>query len=288
MALAAILRKSASSLARLARVNRSNHSAIVITSSHLSSTSFVPIFRFSSAVETKKKPSYDESLMQVIDSEIKCAVEQTDGPNRSEWVPSGFPFKIEDIPGQPTIILTREYQDELVKVEVSMPYLDPSDPEKPEDDFESYCAIRWGKVVLSEQDFDLGEQPKDDDDFFWEKLKRKLAHRCHATIPLVVTVTKNSGTSLKFSCTGYPDSGYPNTLSIHALSVEKSETSKDEMPYGLDFYYLEENFVKVFLRYLEIRGLEPATNNLLFELMTNKDSSEYLLWLKNVKNFIEA
>ncbi|KAI9197657.1 hypothetical protein LWI28_002212 [Acer negundo] len=206
MASAAILRKSAPSLARLARVNRSNHSAIFITSSHLSSTSFVPIFRFSSAVETKKKPSYDE----------------------------------------------------------------------------------WGKVILSEQDFDLGEQPKDDDHYFWEKLKRKFAYRCHATLPLVVTVTKNSGTSLKFSCTGYPDSGYPNTLSIHGLSVRKSETSKDEMPYGLDFYYLEENFVKVFLRYLEIRGIEPATNNLLFELMINKDSSEYLLWLKNVKNFIEA
>ncbi|KAK1572127.1 hypothetical protein Q3G72_028004 [Acer saccharum] len=34
----------------------------------LTSTSFVPIFRFSSAVEAKK-PSSDESLIQIIDSE---------------------------------------------------------------------------------------------------------------------------------------------------------------------------------------------------------------------------
>ncbi|KAK1556955.1 hypothetical protein Q3G72_015168 [Acer saccharum] len=260
MALAAILRKSAPSLARLARVNRSNHSAIFITSSHLSSTSFVPIFQFSSAVETKKKPSYDESLMQVIDSEIKCAVEQTDGSNRPEWVPSGFPFKVEDIPGQPTVILTREYQDELMKVEVCMTYLDPDEP--PEGDHIDQ--------------------------------ENKVGQRSPTIFPITITVTKNSGRSLEFICTGrpntyYPHTGYPYKLSIDGLLFRKSETSKDEMPYGPDFHVLEDNFRKAFHRYLEIRGIEPETMNRLFELMLNKDRSEYLLWLKNIKNFfIEA
>ncbi|TXG46930.1 hypothetical protein EZV62_026224 [Acer yangbiense] len=260
MALAAILRKSAPSLARLARVNRSNHSAIFITSSHLSSTSFVPIFQFSSAVETKKKPSYDESLMQVIDSEIKCAVEQTDGSNRPEWVPSGFPFKVEDSPGQPTVILIREYQDELVKVEVCMPNLDPGEP--PEGDHTDRV--------------------------------NKVGQRSPIIIPLIITVTKNSGRSLEFICSGhpniyYPQIGYPYKLSIDGLLLRKSETSKDERRYGPDFHDLEDNFRKAFHRYLEIRGIEPETMNWLFQLMLNKDRSEYVLWLKNIKNFfIEA
>ncbi|KAK1556485.1 hypothetical protein Q3G72_005736 [Acer saccharum] len=237
MAFAAILRKSDPSLAWLARVNRNHHSAIFTASSNLSWSSFVPIFRLSSAVESKKKSSYDESLIQLIDSEIKCAVEERD---RSEWVPSGFPFKIEDIPGQQTIILTREYQDEVVKVEVSMPDLDP------------------------------GEEIEYDEDFNYDS--RRKVEPSEAIIPLVVTVTKNSGTSLK----------------VQILSFRKSETSKDEMPYGPDFRDLDENLKNALCWYLEIRGIEPTTTHLMFEMILNKDNNEYLLWSKSVKNFIEA
>ncbi|KAK1572252.1 hypothetical protein Q3G72_029705 [Acer saccharum] len=258
MAFTAILRKSASSLAplasRLARFNRSHHSAIFTASSHLSrksttstSTSFVPILRFSSAVEAKKSSS-DESLVQVLESEIKCVVE-TDDQNRVEEAPSGFPFKIEDIPGQQTVILTREYQGDHVKVEVGMP------------------------------DLVTGEQPEadNDDDDDSEKPNQ-------ASLPLVVTITKNCGTSLQFDCTGYPDA-----ISIDNLSVRKSETSEDELPYeGPDFHDLDENLKKAFHKYLEIRGIKPATTNFLFEFMLNKDTREYTLWLKNIKNFIEA
>ncbi|KAK3180425.1 hypothetical protein Dsin_003347 [Dipteronia sinensis] len=261
MAFTAILRKSASSLApfasRLARFNRSHHSAIFTASSHLSrkpttststSSSFVPIFRFSSAVEAKK-PSSDESLIQVIDSEIKCVVE-TDDQNRVEETPSGFPFKIEDIPGQQTVILTREHQGDHVKVEVGMP------------------------------DLVTGEHPEannDDDDDDSEKPNQ-------ASLPLVVTITKNCGTSLEFSCTGYPDE-----ISIDSLSIRKSETSEDEIPYeGPDFHDLDENLKKAFHKYLEVRGIKPATTNFLFEFMLNKDTREYTTWLKNIKSFIEA
>ncbi|KAH7548158.1 hypothetical protein ACOSP7_032491 [Xanthoceras sorbifolium] len=258
MAFTAILRKSASSLAplasRLARVNRNHNSAIFTASNHLSrkpttSSSFVPNFRFSSATEATKSSS-DESLIRVIDSEIECAVE-TDDQNRVEETPSGFPFKVEDIPGQQTIILTREYQGELIKVEVGMPDLVTGDqPEAVDDD----------------NDDDELEKPN------------------QTSIPLVVTVAKNSGTTLEFSCTGYPDA-----ISIDNLAIRKSENPEDQMPYeGPEFHDLDENLKKAFHRYLEIRGIKPATTNFLFEYMLNKDSREYVLWLKNVKNFIKA
>lgn len=51
---------------------------------------------------------------------------------------------------------------------------------------------------------------------------------------------------------------------------------------------LDENLQKAFHKYLEIRGIKPSTTNFLHEYMINKDSKEYLMWLKNVKAFIKA
>ncbi|KAK9120847.1 hypothetical protein Syun_018464 [Stephania yunnanensis] len=50
---------------------------------------------------------------------------------------------------------------------------------------------------------------------------------------------------------------------------------------------LDENLQRAFHKYLEIRGIKPSTTNFLHEYMINKDSREYLVWLKNLKKFIE-
>ncbi|KAK3231423.1 hypothetical protein Dsin_003304 [Dipteronia sinensis] len=120
MAFCAILRKSASSLAltasRHAGANRNYFSAVFTASScHLNRKStlgsFVPDFDFSSATETKECSSINESLLQAIDSKIKCA----DDHDLVEETPNEFTMKIGD--SDPMyIVLTREYQDELVEV----------------------------------------------------------------------------------------------------------------------------------------------------------------------------
>ena len=51
---------------------------------------------------------------------------------------------------------------------------------------------------------------------------------------------------------------------------------------------LDENLQKSFHKYLEIRGIKPSTTNFLHEYMINKDSREYLGWLKKLKKFVEA
>ena len=50
---------------------------------------------------------------------------------------------------------------------------------------------------------------------------------------------------------------------------------------------LDENLQKAFHKYLEIRGIKPSTTNFLQEYMFAKDNKEYLMWLKNLKNFVE-
>ncbi|RWR92443.1 Mitochondrial glycoprotein [Cinnamomum micranthum f. kanehirae] len=173
--------------------------------------------------------------------------EESDDHNRVEEVPDEFPFQIQDNPGEQTISLTRQYNGETIKVEVHMPDLVTGDDNNDDDD---------------DADDEKGGQ---------------------SSIPLVVSVSKIHGPTLEFNCTAYADE-----VAIDSLSVREREASEDQIPYeGPDFSDLDENLQKAFHKYLTIRGIKPSTTNFLHEYMINKDSKEYLNWLKNLKKFIE-
>lgn len=126
-------------------------------------------------------------------------------------------------------------------------------------------------LVTGEDD---GDDNQDDDD---EKASQ-------SSIPLVVSVAKGNGQFVEFCCTAYPDE-----IVIDSLAVKNAENAEDQIAYeGPDFQDLDENLQKAFHKYLEIRGIKPSTTNFLHEYMINKDSREYLMWLKNLKKFVEA
>ncbi|CAN4089162.1 unnamed protein product [Withania somnifera] len=192
-----------------------------------------------------KRPSSDESLLKVIQYEIQCA----DELDEVEEAPVGFPFKIEDYPGQQTITLTREYQGETIDVEVHMPDLVTGDEDEDGND--------------ADNDGESGTQSQ---------------------IPLVVRVSKKNGPSLEFGLTACPDE-----IAIDSLSIKDPTVPEDQIAYeGPDFSDLDENLQKAFHKYLEIRGIKPSTTNFLHEYMINRDAREYVMWLKNLKKFIEA
>ncbi|XP_068643842.1 uncharacterized protein At2g39795, mitochondrial-like [Aristolochia californica] len=200
---------------------------------------------FSSLAKTTNS---DANLLKVIDSEIKCA-EESDDHDRVEEVPGGFPFTIEDNPGDQTITLKREYQGETITVEVHMP------------------------------DLVTGENDEDDDD----DGDQNDDNPNQSSIPLVVSISKSQGPIMEFSVTAFPDE-----ISIDGLSLKEQETSEDKLAYeGPDFADLDENLQKALHKYLEIRGIKPSTTNFLHEYMINKDSREYLNWLQTVKKFVE-
>ncbi|PPS12283.1 hypothetical protein GOBAR_AA08360 [Gossypium barbadense] len=96
------------------------------------------------------------------------------------------------------------------------------------------------------------------------------------------TQTKD-GPSLEFSCTAFHDG-----IGIDSLSFRNPNPEDDELAYeGPDFNDLDENLQKGFYKYLEVRGIKPSTTNYLREYMADKDNREYLLWLKNLKKFVE-
>ncbi|WJX81896.1 hypothetical protein P8452_64725 [Trifolium repens] len=203
---------------------------------------FVPSRSFSNAVA--KKPVADDNLVQILQIEIECALEE-DEAGQVE-IPDGFPFEIEDNPGERTIQLTRKYEDETITVQVEIPTVAP----------------------LQNEDDDADDNDKDDGE---------------SSIPLVVNVFKGNGVCLEFGVTAFSDE-----VSIDSLSIKKPDESEDELVYeGPEFTDLDENLQKAFLKYLEIRGISPSTTNFLQEYMFNKDNKEYLVWLKNLKSFIE-
>lgn len=214
---------------------------------HRHQDSVVPRFHFSS-VAVKNKPTSDETLLRVIESEITCA-EETDDHSAEEDLPKNFPFKIVDNPGNQTITLERTYQGEEIKVQVDMPDL----------------------VTGEENGVDGGGDDESE-------------RASQSSLPLSVSVSKKGGPFLEFSCMAYSDE-----IVIDSLSVKNPELSEDQIAYeGPDFQDLDESLQKSFHKYLEIRGIKPSTTNFLHEYMINKDSKEYLVWLKKVKSFIQA
>ncbi|PUZ57993.1 hypothetical protein GQ55_5G474200 [Panicum hallii var. hallii] len=217
---------------------------------------------FSSAPATR--PSSDAELLSVIDSEIKYA-EDCDDHDRVEEIPDNFPFKITDEKGMNAITLTRTYHGEQIEVVAHMPSLVSGDePDHDRDD--------------EDKGEDKGEEGDGGDEDQGEKPPQ-------SSIPLTVTITKSDGPVLEFTCTAYPDEVLIDSLSVRQLS---GDDENDLIAYeGPDFNDLDENLQKAFHKYLELRGISPLTTNFLHEYMINKDSREYLLWLRKLKDFFK-
>ncbi|XP_006291661.2 uncharacterized protein At2g39795, mitochondrial [Capsella rubella] len=257
MGFALCIRRSASSLASVCgRVARAQAVSVIVNRASLvpKPSLLYPFvsrgFPYSTATERLKS---NQTLLQVIDSEINVSIADDHDVEDETIASSDFPFKIEDNPGLRTVTLTREYNGEQIKVEVSMPGL-----------------------AMDENEDDVDDD-EDGGDGRHEKANE-------TSIPLVVTVTKKSGLSLEFSCTAFP-----GEVVIDGLSVNRPENSSEEqLAYdGPDFQELDENMRKSFHKFLETRGIKASTTDFLYEYMMKKDSREYLLWLKKLKNFVQ-
>lgn len=191
------------------------------------------------------KPAADDSLVGVLESEIKVAEEGIENYQVGE-VTDGFPFEIVDNPGEQTILLKRELNGEIIKVGVSIPNTASSEDNEEEEE---------------EDNEDTG-------------------------MPMVVIVSKGNGQELEFGLTAFADK-----ICIDSLSIKQPEHSlegSNQNAYeGPNFSDLDESLQKALQKYLETRGIKSTITKFLQEYMRNKDFREYLMWLKNLKGFIE-
>jgi complement component 1 Q subcomponent-binding protein len=196
------------------------------------------------------KRTADEELVSVLESEIECAVnEEAPDENVLEYKPEGFPFEIIDTPGERTLLLQRKFENERIQVEVD-------------------------SAPFEEDDEEEAAEANDDDE---EESSGRIR------LPMVVSVAKSDGVCLEFGVSAYADE-----IVIDSLSIKQPEGSDNELAYeGPDFEDLDENLQKAFHRFLEIRGIKPSFTNFLADYVANKDSREYLQWLKDLKSFVE-
>lgn len=115
--------------------------------------------------------------------------------SQHEEAPDGFPFELQDNPGEVFVYLTREYQGEVIKVEVGMPDLVTGE---------------------TDGDYDNGNDNEKGD---------------QSKIPLVVSVSKKNGSFLEFVCTAYPDEITIDTLSIKNPQLSEEQIAYE----GPDF-----------------------------------------------------
>ncbi|XP_062006238.1 uncharacterized protein At2g39795, mitochondrial-like [Rosa rugosa] len=208
----------------------------------------VPFRHFSAATATATKPAADERVVGALESEIKVAEEDIQNYQVGE-VADGFPFEIVDNAGEQTIMLRREFDGEIIKVAVDIPNVSSTE---------------------------------DNDD---EEEKEKEEENEDTGIPMVVSISKGNGQELEFGLTAFSDEICVDSLSMR--QPEDSEGSKRIAYEGPNFSDLDESFQKALQKYLEVRGIKSSTTKFLQEYMRNKDFREYLMWLKNLKGFIE-
>lgn len=173
-----------------------------------------------------------------------------DSDDLDQGLPDLSPFEIVDNPGEQAITLKREFDGESIEVLVHMPELEEEEEEN--DDTKS----------------------EDEDD---QQSEHPQSH-----VSLIVSVGK-VGQNLEICCTAYPDE-----IVIDSMLLKSKDVSEDLAYEGPEFSDLDENLQKVFYQYLEVRGITSPLAKSLQEYMVNKDNREYLMWLKNMKDFVSA
>ncbi|KAL1223764.1 hypothetical protein V5N11_020317 [Cardamine amara subsp. amara] len=227
--------------------------------------------------------SAERTILRMIDSEYKDIATLDDGTDlitkyllsmfkdhsRGRYIlPASFPFEIEDISGNTTITLTKEFNGEHIKLVVSMPLLTPFNQ-----------SIDAPSNRSNDSDYD------DDDD------ENAYVKTHMTTLPFVVTVTKKSGRSLNLSCRLVVDPAYQtihiDTIHVnlpgHSLEDPKVIRDMDDLV-GMDHEDMKGAFI---VEYLTIRGVTHSTIDTIFIYMMNKIRLDYWLWLNSVKEFLE-
>jgi len=124
--------------------------------------------------------------------------------------------------------------------------------------------------------FDTEEELDEDDGSDNDKESFKPA------IQMVVTIQKPEGPILEFDCNFNDDE-----LAIESMRVLNHDDPDAENMYeGPPFSDLDESLQKALHKYLEARGIKHSLHDWLYEYMMRKDEKEYVVWLKNMKEFI--
>ncbi|RZC79533.1 hypothetical protein C5167_003865 [Papaver somniferum] len=215
------------------QLKKNSSTSISLSSSSLIYEIRTPTRDFSSSSIDKKGPSGSGKI-------IGTGEEAEDFLKKVVETPSGFPFKIEDKPGEQTITLTRKYMGDYINVIVHMPGFST----------------------------DVNKEENGDDSDDQNNQEKDSVNGPQSSIRLIVTDTNFRGTTLEYGVIAYPDE-----FSIDSFCIKYAYAPDEENIYykGLDYAKLDKNLQKEFQRRLKLFGIIPSTTNFLHEYMANRD-----------------
>lgn len=102
-------------------------------------------------------------------------------------------------------------------------------------------------------------------------------------ITMVVDIFKDNGNSvLEFVC-----SAWPNSMEIQKVFVRGHDGMASQPYLGPGFKDLDDELQNSLYEYLEKRGVNDELAVFLHRYIKNKDKSEFIRWMGNVKSFID-
>ncbi|KAG8379738.1 hypothetical protein BUALT_Bualt07G0120600 [Buddleja alternifolia] len=102
-------------------------------------------------------------------------------------------------------------------------------------------------------------------------------------ITLIVDVFKGEDSDiLEFVCSAWPDS-----IEIRKVFTRGHDRTKDQHYTGPDFEELDDELQDSLYDFLETRGVDDKLAEFLHRQMKNKDKTEYIHWMENIKSVIQ-
>jgi len=199
----------------------------------------------------------------------------------NDYIENG-PFEIHDVPGQEEVVLTRQFGDETIRISFSIADLNNLDPE----------ADYRDRALEDEEDGEGIKNPEesaaDEEGAEGEDSEQSFPARVN------VVVEKPGKGALAIECIAQDgmiviENTYYYANAAHAIAkTPEKMAERQDMYVGPPFSNLDEDLQVLLERYLEERGVNTALAIFVPDYIDMKEQREYLRWLSNVKDFVEA
>ncbi|ORX85373.1 mitochondrial glyco protein, partial [Basidiobolus meristosporus CBS 931.73] len=218
---------------------------------------------FSATTQRYGSGLVDQDLARSLQAEIDFETE-----NEEKTVPEFLKefqqrntFRIEDIPGQSEVTLTRRFGKEAIQVLFSISDINNAEEAMPEE-----------------------EEDEEDE----EPLSLPFAVRCN------ISITKGSDNGCLNLDTITEDTDFGVESIVFYKDAKLAKENTDEADWkrggcyvGPNFGQLEEGLKENVQKYLEDRGFDEYLASFLPKYIEYKEQKEYVQWLKDVKAFVE-
>lgn len=199
------------------------------------------------------------------------------------------PFEVIDTPGVEEVVLTRTYGDEKIRVTFSIADINAIDPEADYPDRaladEEDTNINQGdekdfKVAPEDQVEEESEEEEAENDSYPARLNVVIEKPGKGAVTVEAAV--QDGLLVVDSVYHFADASL-----AYAKTADKIHERQD-LYVGPPFGNLDEELQLLFEAYLDARGINTALAIFVPDYIEMKEQKEYVRWLENVRNFVEA